>query len=248
MLRGAFFGLFFAAIGAAGWAAVSMATDMRLGFLAIAVGGLAGFGMGVGNKARGGLGAGFLTAIVAALAILASRYAVMHLSVQAFLNDGAQVTPEEAVYSVAEDVQAELLADGVELPESEDDEYAPFVMEEAQSRWDALSPTQQQEYMAALGKHYAEQGERVAGFVTFIAFLVDFGLFGFVWLGLGVATAYQIGATAGQTDPATQAISGEADGATEGFWARAAPSTDPNAVMEQRMQAERTGHPERAAA
>src|SRR5688572_3465023 len=121
LARGAAFSLGCAALGAAGWAAVCMATDMRLGFLAILVGGLAGFGMGLGNKARGGVGAGFLAGCVAALAIMGSRYGAIHFGVQNYLKEEAEMTPEKAVEAVGSEVEEDFMARGGEF--EEEDEY-----------------------------------------------------------------------------------------------------------------------------
>jgi hypothetical protein len=208
-----------------------VATDLRLGFLAILVGGLAGFGMGLGTKARGGVGAGFLAGCVAALAIMGSRYGAIHFGVQNYLREQAEVTPEEAVDAVGDEVIEEFMARGVEF--EDEDEYYDAVALEAQRRWDALSPEQQQEYMAALSKHYAEEsgGQEFAGVATVVMFLVDFGLFGFIWVMLGVGTAYQIGATKGPTENA-QAAEGQqqvlstSDGEGGGFWARMGPPSE----------------------
>lgn len=243
--RGFFGGLMGAAAGGAGWAAISMATDMRLGFLAIAVGGLAGFGMGVGNKARGGIGAGVLAALAAAVGILGSRYVVTHFGVQALLRGGAGVTEDIAVTEVASDIYTEWTGAGYELEFEADDEYPAAVVEEAKRRWSRLTPEEQSAYLVALAAHYHEQGQEFAGTMTAIAFLIDFGLFGFMWVGFGVATAFKIGCTRGDGS-ASGAAGGEEP--TAAFWARTASTkkeaaddelpADPLAALGAGMRAE----------
>lgn len=236
--RGAALGLCCAALGAAGWAAVSVATEMRLGFLAIIVGGLAGFGVGLGNRSRGGAEAGFLAAVLACLAILGSRYAVMHMGVREFIRVGSEVTPDVAVQEVAAQVYEEFEQSGVEFdPSMDEDEYPPVVLDEAQRRWKALSRDEQESFMQALRVHYSSQGEQRAGLLTIIAVVVDFGLFGFVWLGLGAATAYRIGCARGEgdgagVDPDDAKLGGG------GFWARATPTGDPMALIQKQMMTE----------
>jgi hypothetical protein len=241
--RGAFLSLVCAAIGAAGWAAISVATEMRLGFLAILVGGLAGFGMAMGNKGRGGAGAGFIAGVVACLAILGSRFAVMHMGVREFIRAGSAVTPEVAVLEVAAQVAEEFEAQGIEYDDSlYEDGYPEVVLDEAQRRWDALAPDEQESYMQALRVHYATEGNQVAGLITVIATVVDFGLFGFVWVALGAGTAYRIGCAKGEGAQGAGAES-EESGA---FWARTAAGpkgdddapADPLAALGAGMRAE----------
>lgn len=243
--RGFFGSLLGAAAGGAGWAAISLATDLRLGFLAIVVGGLAGFGMGMGTKARGGMGAGVLAAIAAAFGILGSRYAVNHFGVQAMLRDGSAVTDDIAVMEVASDIYSEWSASGYSMEGGSDSEYPPAVMDEANRRWARLTPDQQRQYTAALAVHYAKQGQDYAGTMTAIAFLIDFGLFGFMWVGFGVATAFKIGCTRGDGSAAGAA---GAEEPTAAFWARTASTrkeaedddapVDPLAALGAGMRAE----------
>lgn len=218
--RGFFGSLVGAAAGGGAWAALSLATDMRMGIVAIVVGALAGFGMSLGTEGRGGGSAGLLAGIAAALGILGSRYAVNHFGVQRMIAAGSTVTPETAVNEVAGDIYADWLAAGYRL-ESNGEEYPAAVMDEARRRWGRLTPEQQQQYMTALSAHYASQGQQSAGAFTAIAFLVDLGLFGFAWLGLGVATAVKIGMTRGQPD-ADAGLADEPEGPSGAFWARTA--------------------------
>lgn len=238
--RGAALGLVCAALGAAGWAAVSVATEMRLGFLAIVVGGLAGFGVGLGNRARGGAGAGFLAAVLACVAILGSRYAVMHMGVRELIRAGSEVTPDVAVQEVAAQVYQEFEESGMELDASfyEIDGYPPVVLDEAERRWSALTRDEQQSYMHALQVHYSNQGEQHAGLITVLAVVVDFGLFGFVWVGLGAITAYRIGCAKGEGSSAGWVDPDDAQMGGGGFWARATPTGDPTALIQKQMMAE----------
>lgn len=222
--RGFFGSLVGAAAGGGAWAALSLATDLRMGIAALAVGALAGFGMSLGTEGRGGGSAGFLAGLAAALGILGSRYAVNHFGVQRLIAAGSMVTPETAVNEVAGDIYADWLAAGYRL-EGNGEEYPVAVMDEARRRWGRLTPEQQQQYMTALSAHYASQGQQSAGAFTAIAFLVDLGLFGFAWLGLGVATAVKIGMARGRADG--EALSAdEVEGPSGAFWARTAARAD----------------------
>lgn len=193
LARGAALSLGCAIAGAAVWGAISVATDMRLGLLAIVVGGLAGFGMGYGNRGRGGVAAGVLAACITLVAVVASRGVVTHIAAAKYVRENAMTAREAVVEEFAAEVYAEMESSGVEMTETEEG-YPPEVMVRAQRRWDAL-PTDEQLHRLSAAEEELRQGGQVAtGVLTVIGLLFDFGLFGFVFVILAMTTAYQCGA------------------------------------------------------
>jgi hypothetical protein len=69
-------GLGGAALGAAGWAAVAIATDYEIGFIAVAVGYLAGLGVKLGARGKRGGGLPHVAAAAAVLGLLLAKYFV----------------------------------------------------------------------------------------------------------------------------------------------------------------------------
>lgn len=186
--RGALFSAGFAIIVAAIWTAVSYASDWRLGFFACFVGGAAGFGMGLGNAGRGGRSAGLAAAAVALVAILASRYTALTMQVNDMMKEASTFTQDEAI----EELAGHLALDSDDAI-TDEGEFTPEIMTQAREQWESLSPAEQQEFLAARSIDLEEdQGAFAAGF-SLIALIIDFGLFGFVWLGLGVTSAWRIG-------------------------------------------------------
>lgn len=194
MARGAAYSFACAAAGSAVWAGISIAADMRLGLLGIIVGGLAGFGMGMGSRGRGGVGAGLSAAAIALVTILLSHGFVANHAAARMVEEHRVSAEEFALNNIAMDVQSEMEESGAELTESED-EFPPEVMTRAHRRWNALSEDERQQRLDEADQMQRAGSAVATGALTVVTFLVDLGLFGFVFVGLGMVTAYKIGAS-----------------------------------------------------
>lgn len=200
LLRGFGVGLVLAGIGAAIWAGISIATEWRIGLLAIMVGAMAGFGMAAGSQKRGGVAAGMLAMTAALIAIIGSRAVVANVMAGRMVEEHGVSVEEAAIQLVAEEVYEDWIEEGRGLSESEDG-YSPELMAAAQKRWERFADDERQIRLLEAEREL-EVGRRVAtGALTVVALLVDFGLFGFVFVGLGMATAYKAGSQGGDEEP-----------------------------------------------
>jgi hypothetical protein len=186
-----------ALIGATVWTAISYLTGWNLGILAPIVGGCAGFGMGMGNKGKGGVEAGVLAATLTVLAVLGSRYALSQMEYADFNAEMAEVTEEDARDRLAWEIMDRYLEDGVELSEPEDDEsYPPEVEAKLAIVWGGMDEVERHDFMKAMSQESLAFGEEHAEVGTFIFFLLNMGLFGWVFMVLAACTAYKTASTA----------------------------------------------------
>lgn len=194
LMRGAAASLGCAAVGAAAWAGLSLATDMRWALLAIVVGGLAGFGMGVGNRGRGGVGSGLLAAVILCVTVVLSRGVVARVNAERWMRENAVAADQVAFEALAGEVYEGLASRGFEMSDPEgEDEYPPEVMAAARRQWGAMTAAEQQQRTDAAAAQMERDGAAASGVLTAVSFFVDFGVFGWVCLGLGMGTAYKGG-------------------------------------------------------
>ena len=110
-VRGTLLSLLFAIVGGALWAAASLATDYALGFLAWAVGGLAGLGMAIAHQDNDGTIAGLTSALMALVGCVFSKvlyFAVffgmaMEMTEMDFQEHVASVVAEDRVRAAGQD-------------------------------------------------------------------------------------------------------------------------------------------------
>ena len=192
LLRGFGVGLVLAGIGAAAWAGLSIVTEWRIGLLAIVVGALAGLGMTMGSQKRGGVAAGLLAMTAALIAIVASRAVVANVMASRVVHEHGVSTEEAAIERVAEEMYEDWTEEERVLTETENG-YPVGLIAAAQKRWDRFGEDERQIRLLEAEREL-ESGRSVAtGALTLVALLVDFGLFGFVFVGMGMATAYKTG-------------------------------------------------------
>jgi len=181
-------GLIGGLLGAVAWVAIAFFTGYSMAWIAWGVG--LGVGMAIRFSAQERMGwhIGVVGAICGALSIGAGKAGMVFLSLD---------TPEDMpVAMVADEVIQERLEAGQKLKWEADNyvvaadslaaDYPPEVWDEAMIRWASMTPDQQQPYEIAVAEQIG------SAFLT--AFLGSFALFDFLWLGLGVATAYRVGA------------------------------------------------------
>ena len=134
-VRGTLLSLVFALIGGGLWAFASLATDYSLGFLAWAVGGLAGLGMALVHQDEDGTLAGITSALMALVGCIFSKVLYFALFLSAFTG----VLNENPKEYVAEIVAEDEMRIAGEDPEEVDDVYydqqVALAMQEV-DRWD----------------------------------------------------------------------------------------------------------------
>ncbi len=148
MLGGLIGGAIGGLIGAAIWVAIGFWTGYEVGWIAWGIGGLVGLGVGVGTKQAGGpLGAG-IAVVLSIGAIAGGKWSVVYLEVAEWVSGD-----ERAISDIADVILAEHEEKGEPLglnPNADDAEtlqemYPPNVWFEAATRWQAMSPTEQED-------------------------------------------------------------------------------------------------------
>ncbi|MEE2781491.1 MAG: hypothetical protein VX431_04740 [Planctomycetota bacterium] len=135
-VRGTLLSLLFAIVGGALWAAASLATDYALGFLAWAVGGLAGLGMAIAHQDNDGTVAGLTSALMALVGCVFSK--VLYFAV--FFSMAMEMTEidfqEHVASVVAEDRMRSAGQDPEEVSEAYYDQEFEAALQEVGS-WDS---------------------------------------------------------------------------------------------------------------
>lgn len=194
-------------IGAAIWAGVAYFSGYEIGWIAWGVGILAGVGVAKGNSGEGSKAAGALAAIIAALAVVGGKYAMVELAMpnegELFANTVAALEDDEYVVSyIADDVVAEFEAEGraVEWPEGVEAlqattraEYPADVWNIALSRWEGMDTDGQQAYRDEIRANIEASMAEIREFISQAGFMSSFGLLDIVFFGLAVVTAFKIG-------------------------------------------------------
>jgi hypothetical protein len=183
--RGMLTGAAMGALAAALWAGASYMTGMRLGFLDIGVGAATGLGMAAGMKNRGGVVPGLVAALIAVVAIMGSRFSVINLHVRDMASAVEPYTADDAV----EEFAMEAAMRDPQAWEGPDESH----YRAAREQWGAMSQGEQASHVASRQAEHAQfEGAMTLG-ASIIGTIIDFGLFGFVWVGLGAAGAWRLG-------------------------------------------------------
>lgn len=203
-------GVIAGAIGALVWAGIAYFTGYEVGWVAWGVGGLVGLGVVLGNSGERSPQAGVLAVVITVLALLAAKYT----TVQLVLSDDDEIVSamvagledDELVISyLADDVVVEFMSEDrpVDWPAGVDPsqaateaEYPPDVWAVAQSRWDAMSVDEREEYRAALREmvtsNIAVAMEDIRSEMAQVGFIGSFGLMDIIFFGLAIVTAYKV--------------------------------------------------------
>ncbi len=196
LVNGTLGALLGAAVGAAVWTGISWLTGWNLGILAPIVGGAAGFGMGMGNQGRGGATAGIIAAALTIAGVLASRCMLSELEYSDFADEMATISEEDAQDRLAWEVMDRMISNGETLSESDDDEsFPPEVESQAAQLWDQMDDQERAEFIAAMTDESRAMTDDAAGVGTFIFFLLNMGLFGWIFTALAAGTAFRIAST-----------------------------------------------------
>jgi hypothetical protein len=135
-IRGTLISLVFALIGGGLWAFASLATDYSLGFLAWAVGGLAGLGMALVHQDEDGTLAGITSAFMALVGCVFSKVLYFALFLSAFTGTLNENSKEYVAEIVAEDEMRISGKDPEEVDEVYYDQQVALAMQEV-DRWDS---------------------------------------------------------------------------------------------------------------
>lgn len=184
-----------ALVGAAVWTGLSYFTGWNLGVLAPIVGGAAGFGMGMGNKGRGGMEAGLIAAALTVAGVMASRAMLGSLEYADFTREMADVTPEDARDRLGWEIMERFEEQGVEMTWEDDDSFPIEVEHKLQDTWDVLDEDKKTEMMAAMAAETRGEMEESAVAGTFIYFLFNMGILGWIFMAMSAGCAYRIAST-----------------------------------------------------
>ncbi len=185
--KGLAFSALGALIGALVWFGLITATGLNLWLLAPIVGGAAGFGMMRGTQAQGGLLAG----AGAAACTLAAIFATRAMIVSGEVHEATRVGPEEAKEALAQRAAEDLANKGVEVfnQTEESDDYIPAVYARAEQQWETMDQPEREALIASL----QPEGDQAAAFLTPLALLFDFGIFGTICGALAAGSAFKCG-------------------------------------------------------
>ncbi len=133
-IRGTLVSLIFALVGGGLWAFASLATDYPLGFLAWAVGGLAGLGMALSYEDENGILAGATSAFMALVGCVFSKVLYFSLFLSSFVGALDEYSKEYVAEIVAEDSMRIAGKDPEEVDSMYYDEQVALAMQQV-SQW-----------------------------------------------------------------------------------------------------------------
>lgn len=195
LAKGLAFSLAGGAIGAAAWAAIGYFSGYEFGILAWGVGFLAGLGMALGTMGRGGVGGGVLAAVIALGAIMAGKWYAVQFTLDDYLSKQRQeMVAAGPMPLLREQVWTEFNDNDIEYTEpGDDEEFPPEVVAEADRRWAAMSGDERSAIMREAESQFDSDLQEGRGVLGVLAFVVSFGLWGLLWVGLAVTSAYKLG-------------------------------------------------------
>ncbi|MFO0830496.1 MAG: hypothetical protein U0637_01510 [Phycisphaerales bacterium] len=194
------------ALGAALWGAIAYFTGYEVGILAWVVGGMVGFGMALGAKDNTDNITGAAAAGIAIAALLVGKYMAVSLYVDKAINKEAarvQITADDAKKYVAWQLVEEYKSqskplkwpDGQTEETAEDPEHFPKdLWADMESRWAALTPTQQEGYRNAAEDDFKKAVAAVSGAAKQEGFLSTFSFYDIIFFFLALITAFKLGA------------------------------------------------------
>ena len=205
-------GLVGAAVGVVVWVLVGYITHFEVGWIAWAVGFLAGVGVRFGGSRNGGdanFEQGALAAVLAIAAILTAKYIVFSLLVAGQVVDSGNtltsIIPQDAdgiIAGYAEEAAAAALDRGetiawppgvtVETASAKRD-YPPEIWQQAERRWQQLGPQKQAEKIKMRQMLVAADPIETTG----PSFREEFSLFDLLWFALALMTALKVGGGGG---------------------------------------------------
>lgn len=205
MVKGIIGGVIGGAIGAAIWAAIAYFTNYEIGIVAWGVGALVGFCTATfaGNSVSP------LTGIAAALISLGSiaggKFAVIHIiasKVRTDIHTKVQFTDERLVAAIADQLaeESEKAGKKVEWPKgmnaeeaSEKADYPPAIWKDAETRWNAMTADQRNQYKHDIEEHVHAKVDEAVTSLEKDSFFQSFNLYDAIFALLAVASAFRLG-------------------------------------------------------
>lgn len=204
LLRWLLGGVIGGAIGVAVWVLVGHATNHEYGWIAWGIGFLTGAGVRFGARLGDDTGSamrGALAAGIALASIVTAKFLVFTLIVVGSYEEALRTPPDDRrlIAAVADEIAREMLARGesVNWPAgmtyekaAVQDDYPPTVWRQAESRWSALEPDEQEN----------RRDELLAAVVASIRetpspeFPERFSASDLLWIGLATFTAFKLAA------------------------------------------------------
>ena len=207
-------------IGASAWAGIAYLTGYEVGWIAWGVGLLVGVGFAAGAK-QGGPVAGAGAVVIAALSLIAGKYAAIELMLSHELGDLSEISAsvleglqddQQAIGYLADRIVAKLEEGGqpVAWPELDHvDEHTPIqalypadVWQEASRVWTGMSPDEQQSFREQAADSAQASFSEIRDAMAAEGFFMSFGFMDILFFGLAIAAAYKIAysASTGQPD------------------------------------------------
>jgi hypothetical protein len=190
-----------AVVGILLWTAVVYFTGYEVGLAAAFVGIFVGVGIAAGAGPDRGKGAALFAGAFALLAVVGGKASTAWVYSQRYLAEDSfaatDITDEYLVSCLADSIVEEYEWEGwdldypadadLEFPDSQED-YPAEVWAEAEGQWSAMTGVEQQDY-----REYIESGTEMAPLAAFLfAFLLSFGPFDLIWVGIAISSAYKI--------------------------------------------------------
>lgn len=196
-------GLLGGLIGAVAWALIRGHLNFELGIVAWGVGLLAGAGVYIGSRGRGGTVAGAFAALVALVCVAAGKWGgaaivAERLSGEASRFDAAHMELSHLADEIAWEWEGEQ-GRALEWPADMDadiavsdyaywpDGYPIDVQQEARRRWEALTPEERQDRVDATAAV-------IDAFGPLTVFLSDLALIDLLWVVFATGSAFKLGA------------------------------------------------------
>lgn len=194
-------------IGAAIWAGITYFTGYEVGWIAWGVGFLVGAAVRAGAGADVGAGPGIIAVVGAVAALLAGKYAAVHLLVSHEIGNGdlAVVTAESLQVGIADEIVEEWESQGKALnwPPGQNVQtaesaahYPPDVWAEAQTRWNAFPPDEQTKKIDERKALIASMTGAFQEMATAEGFKASFSPIDLLFFGLAIFTAFKLGSGA----------------------------------------------------
>ena len=191
-------GLLGGGIGAVLWVLVARLTGYHVGFVAWGIGFLAGLGVMIGTRAKGGVGYGVLASAIAVACIMGGKFAEASLEVDRLASEHAHVDETNAVEHLCAEVADEMQSDGTLTDAGwetlgDEETWPRSVRDAAESKWASMDAAERAAFIERRAGENAAEATEYRGVATVVLFLVSFGLWGVLWTGLAIASAYKLG-------------------------------------------------------
>jgi hypothetical protein len=193
------------------WAGISYFTGYEIGWIAWGVGGLVGLGCAKGGKGSSNL-LGTIAIVITLLSILAGKYAAVEFGIRKEFGSEEEILQSALTELQKDEVVVSYLADeiieerqaqgdtiqwpsGVNPEEaSQQSDYPPTIWSKAASKWEGMSPEEQEEYRDQLAEQIRANVQAFFSDISATGFLSSFGFIDLLFFGLAVATAFKIAA------------------------------------------------------